>query len=126
VKALAATAITSVREIQALQAPHIAEAGDEVMTRLEERMTVARSAAGNALDTLRPLVPPRALDEAVAALARFDEVHGRILALSRRNSDVRSLVLSLDEKTKLTAACDESLRGLRDQLAKRTHRSSRY
>ena len=46
VKALVAMAIAAVREIQALQAPHIAEADDAVMTRVEKRMATSERLQG--------------------------------------------------------------------------------
>jgi hypothetical protein len=58
------------------------------------------------------------LASALASLDRFKDVSAQIVALSRRNSNVRSLALSLREKPVLTAACDDSLRRLEDALAK--------
>ena len=58
VKALVATAVMTVREIQVLQAPHVAEADDAVMTRMEKRMATSEAAARAALATLAPLVQP--------------------------------------------------------------------
>ena len=43
----------------------------------------------------------------------------QIITLSRRNTNVRSLALSLDEKRKVTTACEDSLRALQAALAKR-------
>jgi hypothetical protein len=43
----------------------------------------------------------------------------QIVALSRRNSNVHSLALSLGQKRTLTALSEERLRELRDALAKR-------
>jgi hypothetical protein len=129
VKALVATAVATVREIQALQAPHIADADDAVMTRIEQRMVTSDAGARNALASLRPLVHPAArpkLVAAEAALGRFMEVNAQIMALSRRNTNVRSLALSLNEKTKVTTACEESLSALRENLAKHGYNSSRY
>jgi hypothetical protein len=128
VKALVAAAVAAVREIQALQAPHIAEADDAVMTRIDQRMATSATGARKALASLRPLVPPASrpkLADAEAALDRFMNVHQEITALSRRNTNVRSLVLSLTDKTKMTTACEESLMALRASLAKHGHRSSR-
>lgn len=122
VKARVATAIASVREIQALQAPHIAEADDAVMARVEKRMATAEVAARSALEALAPLVNARSrprLAAAAAALDRFMSVNAQITALSRRNTNVRSLALSLNQKGKATGACEDSLRALRDALAKR-------
>ena len=48
------------------------------------------------------------------------KVNAAIVALSRRNTNVRSLALTLNQKGQLANACEETLRGLRDTLAKRT------
>jgi len=129
VKALIATAMATVREIQVLQAPHIAAADDAVMTRMEKRMATSEATARSALETLTPLIQPASrprLAAATAALDRFMDLNAQIIALSRRNTNVRSLALSLDQKRKLTTPCEDSLRALRDALAKRGYNLSRY
>jgi hypothetical protein len=122
VDALVATAVMTVREIQVLQAPHIADADDAVMTRMEKDMATSETAARRALDALRPLVSaaskPR-LDAAAAALKTFMDLNSQITALSRRNTNVRSAMLSLDEKRKITVSCEESLHALQSALSKR-------
>jgi hypothetical protein len=122
VKALVATAVATVREIQVLQAPHIADADQEVMTRMEKRMATSEAAARSALQDLAPLVRatsrPR-LGAATAAFDRFMSLNAQIIDLSRRNTNVRSLALSLNQKGKLTSACEDSLRALGEALAKR-------
>ncbi len=122
VRALSAAAIASLRAVQVLQAPHIADADDLAMTRMEERMAASESAARKAVEELGPLAPPASrpqLAQATAALDRFIELNTQITALSRRNTNVRSLALSLNQKAALTSACDESLHGLRDALGRR-------
>ena len=122
VKALVASAVTTVREIQVLQAPHIADADDAVMTRMEKRMATSEAAARTALKPLSGLINPASrprLAAATAALDRFMELNAQVIALSRRNTNVRSLALSLDQKRPLIAACEESLNKLRDSLAAR-------
>jgi hypothetical protein len=122
IKALAATAVAAVREIQALQAPHIADADDAVMTAIEKRMEASEAAARSALAALGPLVQPASRSRvatAVAALDGFMGVNAQIVAMSRRNTNVRSLALSLNQKGRLTTACEDSLRALREALAKR-------
>lgn len=117
---LIAKATLAVREIQVLQAPHIAEASDDAMARMEQDMDSLYAIARAALDALTELVPPVARPElaiALSALDRFNESAQQVVALSRRNSNVRSLELSLRTKPPLTAACDESLRALQDLLA---------
>jgi hypothetical protein len=122
VRALAATAVASAREIQALQAPHIAEADDATMTGLEKRMASSERTARSALQTLAGLIRPASrpqLAAATAALDRLMQINTQIVSLSRRNSNVRSLALSLNQKRAATASCEESLRALRDALSKR-------
>ncbi len=128
VQALVAAAVLGVREIQVRQAPHIAAADDAAMARMETEMAAAEAAARTALGTLASLVDaasrPR-LAGATAALDRFIVVNAEIVALSRRNTNVRSLALSLNQKRVLTAACDESLRALADALGKRGFTATR-
>ena len=109
VEALIAIAVLRVREIQVRQAPHIAEADDAAMTRMETEMAASEAAVRTALTTLASLVdaPSRArLATATAALDRFMAVNAEIVALSRRNTNVRSLALSLTRKRLVTAACE--------------------
>ena len=122
VEALIATAVATVREIQLLQAPHIADADEAVMTRMEKSMATSEAAARNALKTLSSLVEPRSrarIAAATGALDRFMAVNQQIISLSRRNTNVRSLALSLNEKRKVIGECEKSLHALRDALSKR-------
>jgi hypothetical protein len=122
VEAVAGRAVTAVMEIQVVQAPHIAEADDAAMTRMEEQMAQSEAAARRALGELRGLLEPAAgpqLAQATTALDRFAAVNKEIIVLSRRNSNVRSLALSLGRKRTVTAACQDQLRVLDESLAKR-------
>ena len=79
VDAIAARAHTAVLEILVLQAPHIAEPEDGVMTRLENEMDASASAAKKALDELRAaLGASPQLAAAGDALTRFLSVHSEI------------------------------------------------
>ncbi len=120
-------AVLAVREIQVLQPPHIAERNEEAMTRLESEMSSRRNAAHAALGELTPLVAPSSpsLAAAATALDRFDGVSAELVALSRRNTNVRSLDLALRARPPLTAACDEGLRHLQDALAKEGSKGTR-
>jgi hypothetical protein len=129
VRALAETALASLREIQVLQAPHIADPDDSAMTRLEERMRASEAAARRALQSLASLVQPAMrprLADATKALDTFMSVNAQIVSLSRRNTNVRSLALSLNQKRPLTTACEESLRALRNALSKRGYPAGRW
>ena len=128
VDAIAARARTAVLEIQVLQAPHIAEPEDAVMTRLESEMDASASAAKKALDELRAALPPAAtpqLDAAGDALTRFLSVHAEIVKLSRRNSNVRSLALSLGRKRTVTATCETRLQAFETALGRHAFTATR-
>jgi hypothetical protein len=128
IKAFSATAMASIREIQSIQAPHIADPDDASMDVLEKRMTVAEAEARRSFDGLTPLVSAASrpvLAKARTGFDRFTELNGELVMLSRRNSNVRSLALSLNDKQKLIAPCEESLRALRDALAKRGYPAGR-
>ena len=127
-KALAATAVASMREIQAMHGPHIADTEDAAMDEKEKRMAAAAATVRSSLDALAPLVAPAARQPLAAARTAFDRfmsINGELVTLSRRNTNVRSLALSLNEKQKLVAPCEESLRQLRDALGKRGYPAGR-
>lgn len=121
VDGLVARAELAVREIQILQAPHIAEPDESAMTKIENQMTERLAAARDALKGLGAGASPamaRQLEAASAALAHFDKLSAQLVALSRRNSNVRSLALALRRAPELVAACDGSLAILQEALAK--------
>ena len=121
VEELIAKAERALLEIQVLQAPHIAEPDDAAMSRLEKTMGELEGTAAVATNSLRELVTPatqQALAAANEALSQFKRLSGQLIALSRMNSNVRSLALALGQKPRLTAACDGSLIALENALAK--------
>ena len=108
-------------QIQVLHAPHIAEADDAKMTRLEEQMAASAAEARAAVQQLRTTLPAASaphLAAAVAALDRFDTINRELVTLSRRNSNVQSLALTLGRKRTLVAECENQLRALHAALAK--------
>jgi hypothetical protein len=122
IRALAWRALAAVRDIQVLQARHIAEPADDAMTGLEGKMKAAEEVARNSLTALGPLLSPEAVAQLRAAQASVDSflnLNREILVLSRRNSNVRSLSLTLGDKRRLTAQCEDTLRALDETLAKR-------
>ncbi len=128
VDALVAKAVVAVREVQVLQAPHIAESDDAVMSQLEDQMAALQATAREAVHGLPDIVDAKMraqVGAAAAALGRFEDVTKEIVQLSRRNSNVRSLELSLRQKPAVTAACDESLRAIQDALGKRAFVATR-
>jgi hypothetical protein len=117
---LAAQAVAALLEVQVMQARHIAESDEAAMTRLETSMSASIAAARKALDGLKGLLPAAGATElaaAAAALDRFTSVNGEIIKLSRRNSNERSLALSLGKQRSVTAQCEDILQQLEDTLA---------
>jgi hypothetical protein len=128
IEGLSAKAVLAVREIQILYGPHIAEANNAAMTTMEQEMANLDATARVAVTSLTEVVARDvrpALAIALSALDRFKDLSGQIVALSRRNTNVRSLKLSLQAKPPLTAACNESLRALQDLLAKENIKATR-
>jgi hypothetical protein len=122
VKALSAAVMARAREIEALQAPHIAAPDDGTMTTLEKRMTAAEQSARAALKDLSTVVRPASkpgLATATTALDQLMDANRQILHLSRQNTNVRSLALALTEKRAAVAACEDRLHALQAALAKR-------
>jgi hypothetical protein len=105
-----------VLRIQALLAPHIAEESNETMDRMEASMGKEEMQVRKDLDDLTMLAKPLGDVDLVAALSQFTryrEVKARILALSRENTNVRSMTLSLSQKRKAMALCLDSLNALK-------------
>lgn len=121
VKAAGATAISAVREIEVLQAAHIAASDDTSMAGFEAQMKAQETIVRDTLAGLSSLVDAPSqtrLAGAGEAMNRFMDVNAQIVGLSRRNTNVRSLALSLDQKRKVTGPCEDTLRALRAALDK--------
>ena len=128
VDALSFEALAALRQIQVLEAPHIAEPSDDTMTTLEKQMAAAESETRNALQSLA--VATAAAEKARIAAAEtafthFLDYHRQIIALSRSNSNVRSLALAVGQRRKLTAECDDTLEALTQALNNRGFRATR-
>ncbi len=105
--------------IQTMLPPHIAEATDPRMDELEALMTREDEQVRSDLEGLGAL--PKLdgnADLAVAAssYARFREIKDQVLALSRANTNVRSLSISLNQKRKVMFVCHEVLSNLQDAI----------
>ena len=57
------------------------------------------------------------LAAARSSYARFTEMRTQILALSRENTNVRSLAISLDQKRKAMWMCQDALHALQQEIA---------
>ena len=116
---LAFGAQTAALRIEILLAPHIAEESDKKMDELEVLMTNEDQQVRKDLDGLASLQKLRGdpdLEMAASDYARFSEVRGRILALSRENTNVRSLAMSLGQKRKVSFLCQDLLSVLQQAI----------
>ncbi len=111
---LAFEAAYALRSIEALEGPHIAEAEDAKMTALEQQMAAYEAQATRT-------APP----EAAAALHDFLRANERIVALSRRNTNVHALALASGDKRAAHVSCEQTLRELVARLGARSFPASR-
>ena len=124
-EALVNKAVLAVRELQTDQGPHIASSDEAAMTGIEHEMAALEASTADALTALSGLVEPSALAAAQADFAEFKSIGSQIVTLSRRNSNVRSLDLSLRVKPPLATACDDTLLALERALANEGSKATR-
>lgn len=110
---------TAALRIQALLAPHIAEESDKKMDELEALMTNEDQQVRKDLDGLASLPKLNGdidLETATADYAKFSDIRERILALSRENTNVLSLAMSLGQKRKALLLCQDVLSALQQAI----------
>ena len=115
---LSAASVAALR-IQAALAPHIASPDDTEMTRLEEQIRVRGQAVEQALASTYDHGPAAAQPHATAAVTAWNEYQrliADVLRLSRLNTNVRSVDVSLHEKRRVTAVCRDALTALLEQI----------
>ncbi len=116
---LAYQAATAAFMIYSLEAPHINEAQDKKMDELENLMGMNETKVRNALATLSRLTDQHGkiiFNDALLAFSKFMEVHKEVVRLSRMNTNIKSLQLSLGRKRKVAAQCEEILNSLQDTV----------
>ena len=123
----ASRARAAVLAMQVLQARHIAEANDPAMDQMEQQMATLERNARAAVERLRAQGggAAREHESATAALDRFVSVNQQIVQLSRRNTNVRSLALTLGRKRVVAAEAEDQLRSLGEALAAHTFQGTR-
>ncbi len=103
----------------ALLPPHIAEESDQKMDEIEavmarEDQVVRQNLEG--LAALPSLGGNPDLSTATVRYTRFSELRTQILKLSRENTNVRSLTISLSEKRKVMMVCQDALAALEQAI----------
>jgi hypothetical protein len=112
-------AATAAFMIYSLEAPHINEAQDKKMDKLENLMGVNEKKARNALGNISRLTDRQGkstFNDALVAFSKFMEVHKEVVRLSRMNTNIKSLQLSLGRKRKAAAQCEEILNSLQNAV----------
>ena len=105
--------------LQTLITPHIAEESDQKMDQLEALMSKEDKQIRKNLDELTLLTKLNQnanLATAVSSYARFSKIKTRILALSRENTNVKSLSISLNQKRKVMLLCQDTLDKLQQAI----------
>ena len=126
---LAFHAITAGLKIYNLHSSHIAEASDEKMDQIETQIKAEENETTKSLDGLAEIVGAESKDlflRAKTAFSEFNEVTVKVIKLSRQNSNIKSLELSLGRKRKIAAQCDEILAAFQETVQKNsTSRATR-
>jgi hypothetical protein len=110
---------TSALRLQTLLPPHIAEEDDKKMDALEALMAKEDAQVQKSLDGLAALPKLSKDPELATAIARYSEfshIKTEILALSRENTNVRSLSMSLNKKRKVMLVCQDALSALHQAI----------
>jgi hypothetical protein len=120
---LVCQALTATLKIYTLHSPHIAEASDDKMGQIEMQMKAEEDKAFKALDELDEIAHEEnknSLFLAKTAFNDFLEVTDQVIQLSRQNSNLKSLELSLGRKRKILAQCDEILATFQEDVQNRS------
>ena len=125
---LAYQAATAAFMIYSLEAPHINEAQDKKMDELENLMGMNEKKVRNALSNLSRLTDQHGriiFSDSLLAFSKFMEVHKEVVRLSRMNTNIKSLQLSLGQKRKVAAQCEEILNSLQATVQSRSFKATR-
>ena len=109
----------SILRLQTLIPPHIAEESDQKMNELEVLMSKEDKQIHKNLDeltALRNLNQKANLAEAISSYAMFSKIKTQILALSRENTNIKSLSISLNQKRKIMLLCQDTLNRLQQAI----------
>lgn len=121
-------AIIAALKISNLQAPHISESSDEKMAGIEALMKAEEEKVTASLKALPDLIQGRGkapLEEAKTAFSDFMKINSEIITLSRQNSNVKSMELSLGQKRKMTAKCEDDLNSLQELIRDRNFKATK-
>jgi hypothetical protein len=119
-------AMTAALKMYTLHSPHIAEASDKKMDQIEMQMKTEENKTSNSLDELAGIIGEENRDsvmQAKTAFVDFLEVTSKVIELSRQNSNIKSLELSLGKKRTISAQCDEILATFQEVVQSRNFKA---
>ena len=108
IREVAAASVSALR-IQTLLAPHVATADDEEMTRLEARVSELGEQVEGVLAKVRN-------GAASAAWRDYQRLTADVMRLSRLNTNVVSVDVSVHEKRRVTESCRNALAALLHEI----------
>ena len=120
--------LTAALKIHALQSPHIAESRQEKMDEIEATIQTQDALVNQSLDALSVLMTPKnkpLVEAAKAVYAEFWRINTEVMKLSRQNSNVRSLALSLGQKRNVTIQCQDALAALEETIQSKVYKATR-
>jgi hypothetical protein len=120
-------ATTAAFIIYRLEAPHIDEAEDKKMDEMEALMALNEKKVRTALRSLSLLTDRHGaiVEKASVFFSTFMDVNKEVVKLSRMNTNVKSLQLSLGRKMKVSAQCEELLNSLQRAIQSRSFKATR-
>ena len=120
--------LSAALKIHALQSPHIAESREEKMDEIETAIQTNDALINQSLDALSflmNLADKPLLEAAKSAYTEFWVINTEVMKLSRQNSNVRSLALSLGQKRKATVQCQDVLAALEEAIQSKAYKATR-
>ena len=114
---LAYEALTASLKIYALHKPHIEEADDQAMDKIEQSIKSYDESARKALKSLHGIADlsnNTDLKNAETAYLQFMNLTSEVLRLSRMNTNIKSAELSLGKKKLISLQCQEILASLQE------------
>jgi len=121
-------ALTAGLNIFALHKPHIEEANDQDMDKIEQGIKSYDESARKALGSLRSIVglsDNEDLKQAETAYDRFMNLTGEVLKLSRMNTNIKSAELSLGKIRLISSQCQEILANLQETVQAQQFKATR-
>ena len=121
-------ALTAALKIFALHKPHIEEADDQAMDKIEQSIKSYDTSARKALGVVRGIGDPNAsedLNNAEAAYERFMKLTDEVLRLSRMNTNIKSAELSLGKSGLISSQCRELLATLQETVQVQRSKATR-